>query len=164
MREMKELEDDFETKLQNKKKEKHFAEKPSYERLESVQTNEIDEDFIDKMFRIGKKLRERGREKRKEEDLSFSPESPAIALTKVKIPRDEQVFKEKISQLKPLYGICLKIKSGKRLESEKEKKLEELENERMRVLNKARSADSQEEKENYYSKKEEIDQKIEDLK
>lgn len=162
--EMKKLGDDFETRLQKKIKENYFAESPSYETLDKIKTNEIDEDFIEKIFRTIKEVKKRGREKRKNENLSFNPEAPVVNLAKVDIPKNEREFREKLSQIKPLYETCLNIKWGKKLETAREEKKEDLRMERKLLLRKARSTNSQKEKERYYSRKKEIDEKLKKLK
>ena len=88
-----------------------------------MQTNKIDESAIDRMFERAKQIRTEGVDRMKDENKPYNPVTPVIDIAFATIAKnDEQLFKSKLSQLKPMYETCLMVKTTSALKAEMRRK------------------------------------------
>jgi len=118
---MRGLDDDFETLVFDKKKESNFAQSPQYECLYANRSNQINEQEIDKIFRIVKDVNETGVSRMRDEGRTYPPEAPVIDIVRVKTPLKGELFKQKASKLKHIFQICINIKTESELRQEMKK-------------------------------------------
>lgn len=115
---MGDLDDDFQTAVYAKVKEHNWAERGDYEIRFQRQTNKIDDAGFDQMFASSDRVRGEGKERMRDRSLAHNPITPVIDLAYATIIRgDDQNFMAKLSQLKPLYEICLKVKTAGAIQS-----------------------------------------------
>lgn len=115
---MKKLDDSFETKVSSKIKEIHFAQSPTYDDIFSIKSCEI-ANSIDEMFENVKTIRSRGKERKKIKGTSHPIETPVIDLIYSVFKSDEDIFREKIQQIKQIFETCICIKDSVGLNKEK---------------------------------------------
>jgi hypothetical protein len=116
---MGQLDDDFQTTVYAKIKEHNWSERGEYLVRFQRQTNKIDAAGFDEMFAISDQIRAEGKGRQKEEKLPHNPVTPVIDIAYTTIGRgDDQLFNSKISQLKPLYETCLKVKTDSMIRTE----------------------------------------------
>ncbi|HXQ92714.1 MAG TPA: hypothetical protein VN739_06880 [Nitrososphaerales archaeon] len=120
---MKGLDGDFQTIVYAKVKEHNWSERANYDSRFQLQTNKIDETAIDLMFERAKQIRTEGIDRMRDENKPYNPVTPVIDVAFSTIARDdEQLFKSKLSQLKPMYETCFKVKTATALKAELRRK------------------------------------------
>lgn len=109
------LDDSFLTKVHRKIKRHHWAESPSYEEAFVQQSNQMDyEQFIKLFDVVDKIMNERNLlEKGKKYQLA-----PSIDIVSSEIRREENDVKEKLSKIKPIYEIAVKVRTEEEIEKE----------------------------------------------
>jgi hypothetical protein len=117
--EMGKLDNDFQTQVLVKIKEKNFAHIDGYECKFSVRSNKIDDQAIHQVFNQVDKIREEGTKRLREEKLRLNPETPVLEIAFAIIKQDSNLFKQKLSQMKRMYQICIGIKTAVELRAEK---------------------------------------------
>lgn len=115
---MKKLDESFETKVSSKIKEIHFAQSPTYDEIFLIKSCDI-ANSIDEMFENVKTIRLRGKERKKIEGTSHPIETPVIDLIYCKFRSDEDIFREKIQQIKQIFEVCICVKDSVGLNKEK---------------------------------------------
>jgi hypothetical protein len=70
------------------------------------------------MFLISNSIREEGRHRQRTEHLPHNPVTPVIEIAFTVITRDDELFRQKLLQLKPIYETCLKVKTGSTIRAE----------------------------------------------
>lgn len=125
--ELRQLSNDFKTQVLNKIKETNFAHVDKYDCLLKVQSNRIDDDLVHDIFSKVRTIREEGKRRLEEEHLSLNPETPVLDIIFTIIKQDPVVFKDKLSQIKKMYLICLNVKTSSELKTQK-KRLQQSEN------------------------------------
>ena len=119
---MKNLDDDFQTVVYAKLKEHFWFEKGDHQARFQRQTNLLDEVGIREMLGASSKIRQEGKTRMKEENLSVNPETPVIEIAFTRLDRsDERLFQSKLAQLKPIYETCLKVKTESSIRAEMKK-------------------------------------------
>jgi len=121
---IRKLDDDFTTEVYAKIKDHNFSESGRYETKFKALTNSIDQSSIDRMFNEAKRIREEGTQRMKDELLPHNPVTPVIDVAYVTIPKDETQFTSKMSQLKPVFEISLRVKTTSELRAEEKKRAE----------------------------------------
>jgi hypothetical protein len=120
---MKNLDDDFQTVVYAKLKEHFWFEKGEHQARFQRQTNQLDEAGIREMLAESSRIRQEGKTKMKEKNLSVNPETPVIEIAFTAIDRrDDRLFQHKLAQLKPIYETCLKVKTESSIRAEKKKR------------------------------------------
>ncbi|MGD0406608.1 MAG: hypothetical protein ABSB10_08180 [Candidatus Bathyarchaeia archaeon] len=119
--EMGKLDDGFQTQVLVKIKEINFSHIDGYECKFIAQSNKIDDQVIHQVFHEVDTIREEGTRRLKEEQLRLNPETPVLDITFVTIKQDSNLFKQKLSQMKRMYQICIGIKTATELRAEKKK-------------------------------------------
>lgn len=117
---MKKLDNSFETKVSSKIKENHFAQSPIYDDTFSIKSCDI-ANSIDEMFENVKTIRSRGEERKKIKGTSHPIETPVIDLIYCVLKSDEEIFREKIQQIKQIFESCICIKDSAGLKKEKKR-------------------------------------------
>ncbi len=116
---MQKLDDDFQTVVYAKIKEHNRQEKGDYETSFQRRTNQLDKKEIEAMFEESGRIRERGKNRMKDEHLPHNPVTPVIEIAFSTFDRgDDQMFVSKLSQLKPIYETCLKVKTAASIRAE----------------------------------------------
>jgi len=140
------LNDNYITRLARKIKNNNFAQSPEYETVLEFQTNTLNTTILDELIDLSDKIREEGREIRKQRKISWPPHTPAIYLLRTEIPKTNQDFIDTIKTIKPIYEIILNIKPEKeikRILSKQERQKEDQEKKKYHdfvvLLNKTRS-------------------------
>ncbi len=119
---MRHLDDDFQTAVYAKIKEHNWSERAIYDPQFQMQTSKIDESAINRMFERAKQIRTEGVNRKKDEKKP-NPVTPVIDIAFATIAKnDEQLFKSKLSQLKPMYETCLMVKTTSALKAEMRRK------------------------------------------
>jgi hypothetical protein len=119
--EMSKLDDSFQTQVLNKIKETNFAHVDSYELKFNIRSNKIDNEQINRLFNKIEEIREEGKRRLKEEHLSLNPETPVLDIAFTTIKQNPKVFKNKLSQIRRMYEICLSVKTVSELRAQKKK-------------------------------------------
>lgn len=109
------LDDSFHTIVYRKIKRHHWAESPSYEESFVQQSNQMDYEQFVKLFDVVDKImNERNLlEKGKKYQLA-----PSIDIVSSEIRREENDFKEKLSKIRPIYEISVKVRTKEEIEKE----------------------------------------------
>ena len=115
---MKELDDDFLTEVTVKKKPHHYAQPPKYETDYKVPANKVDDQSITEIFRRVDNIREKGIQEKEMDDKSWPPITPGLDIASKEVDYVEQDFVNAIAELRPLYDVCLRIKTGAEIERE----------------------------------------------
>jgi hypothetical protein len=118
---LKKLDNTFTASVSSKRKENHFAQSPDYDRKLELKSNEIDEKYIKEIFRITTEIRKKGIRLKETWGTSHPIEAPTFQLAYCGFPIDEDIFRKKLQELKPVFEICLHIKKSGELEKEKKK-------------------------------------------
>jgi len=119
---MRKLDDDFETMVYAKIKEHNWSERGDYQRRFQRQTNQLDTAGIEEMFQRSSEIREEGKRRMKEEGLPHNPVTPVIEIAFTTIDRlNDQLYLSKLSQLKPMFEACLKVKTEAAIRAEERK-------------------------------------------
>ncbi|HYB04546.1 MAG TPA: hypothetical protein VED17_08790 [Nitrososphaerales archaeon] len=119
---MNNLDDDFQTVVYAKLKEHFWFEKGEHQARFQKQTNQLDEVGIRAMLTESSKIRQEGKTRMKEENLSVNPETPVIEIAFITLDRsDKRLFQHKLAQLKPIYETCLKVKTERCIRAEMKK-------------------------------------------
>lgn len=118
---LKKLDNTFKASVSSKIKENHFAQSPDYDTKLKIESNKLDEKWIKEIFRITSEIREKGKELMEVCGKSHPIESPTFELAYCQIPRDEDIFRKKLQEIKPVFEACLHVKRSSELESEKKK-------------------------------------------
>jgi len=116
------LDDSFSTEVNRKIKDKHFSQRPEYKQEFLIQSNNLDNGSIDEMFLIVDKIRERGLNLKEVRGTSHPIETPTVKLISTEFQNDDEIFKQKLLSIKPIFETCLNIKTESELNKlEKEK-------------------------------------------
>lgn len=120
---LKKLDNTFKASVSRKIKENHFAQRPKYISLPKleIESNKIDENWIKETFRETSEIRKKGQELMEVRGKSHPIESPTVELAYCQISMDENIFRKKLQELKPVFEACLHIKRSSELEKEKKK-------------------------------------------
>lgn len=114
------VDDRFETRVYDKLKPRNFAQSPEYRRdLSFPHSNQIGDAEIAQLFSRVDAIRQAGVEWRLKDGLSHPPEVPSIDVVCAQIPRDAEVYKSTLEQIKPLFEITLRVKGDAALKSAK---------------------------------------------
>ena len=116
---MLKLDDDFQTMVYAKIKEHNWSERAEYRVRFAERTNKLDKAGFDKMFQRSSEIREEGKRRMREEHLPHNPVTPVIEIAFTTIARgNDQLFLDKLSQLKPIYATSLKVKTASSIRAE----------------------------------------------
>jgi len=115
---MKGLDNAFRIKVNVKKKPHHYAQPPTYETDYEMQANKVDDESISEIFRRVDNIRDKGIQEREIEDKSWPPTTPGLDIASKEVPYAEQDFLDAMTELRPLYDVCLRIKTGAEIERE----------------------------------------------
>jgi hypothetical protein len=115
VRGLSELDNDFMTVIYSKKKTYNFGQSPKYEKDLIYQSRSISEKEIDQIFNRVDEIRVEGIEWKIRDGRRDPPELPAIGIAGVSITRDENCFKRKLEQIKPIYVSTLSVKTQSEL-------------------------------------------------
>ena len=119
---MKNLDDDFQTVVYAKLKVRFWFEKGEHQPRFRRRTNQLDDAGIREMFAQSSQIRQEGKTRMKEENLSVNPATPVIEIAYTTIDRrDVRLFQNKLAQLKPIYETCLRVKTESSICAEKRK-------------------------------------------
>lgn len=119
---MQALDGDFQTAVYAKIKEHSRFEPGEYQIKFQKQTNQLDAEGIDEMFRRSSEIREEGRRRLEEEHLGRNPVTPVIDIAFATVDkRNDQLFLSKLSQLKPIFETCLRVKTAASIRAEQRK-------------------------------------------
>jgi len=121
---LRQLDNDFATAVLSKEKPHHHLQTPEYHEVFKIQTNKINDRSINRLFQCVDEIREEGRTKKAIENSKRIKIFPMLDLAWTRARKNEEHFLKKMSQLKPLYEICLKIRTDSQigLETKKRKK------------------------------------------
>jgi DNA-directed RNA polymerase subunit RPC12/RpoP len=111
LHEITRLEDSFLTKVERKIKEKHFNQSPRYQNEIKIQSNKLDNESINKIFFTVDKIREDGLKLQKARGTSHPIETPRIELTGTSFENDDEIFRQKLISIKPIFETCINIKT-----------------------------------------------------
>lgn len=132
---MRQIEDGFDTFVSRKIKEYNFAQGPKYVKVWRSQSNRIDNKAIASMFKAADRIRERGLRRRNAEAMSHTPETPVIDIVRHVIrPPNVEMFKRQLAQAKPIFEVCLGVRSTSELRAAALRRLEELNRTRPSLL------------------------------
>lgn len=118
---LKKLDNSFKASVSSKIKENHFAQPPVYLTKLKIESNKIDGNRIKEIFKITSEIRENGKRLMEVRGKSHPIESPTFELAYCYIPRDEEIFRKKLQEIKPVFEACLRVKRNSELEREKKK-------------------------------------------
>lgn len=120
------MDDNYNTTIEVKTHKKRWNDTPEYNksRLESINSNKINDEFIEKLFKESQKIREDGKIKKERHQVSY--EGPLIGLARIEIDLNEDDFKRRIKELIEIWKICLLIENNSQIESKLKKKEKEL--------------------------------------
>jgi uncharacterized CHY-type Zn-finger protein len=121
---LKKLDNTFTASVSSKIKESHFAQSPEYERKLELKSNQIDDKIIKNIFQITDEIRKRGIELMESRGKSHPIEAPTFELAYSEFQMNDDIFRRKLQELKPVFETCLHVKRSGELEKEK-KKIEE---------------------------------------
>jgi len=129
LKRLSELDDEFMTTVERKIKDYYFAQTPEYEEDLKFRSNKIDSSSISEIFKRTDQIRYEGRREKEQRGIHWNPVLPHINLAITWTERNEDVFRAKLEQLKPIYEIVLRIKTDKEIKEEetrleKEKEIE----------------------------------------
>ncbi len=120
---MNRVDSDFQTVVYAKLKHHYWREKGEHEERFRKQTNQLEDAGIREMLGKSGEIRRDGKTRMRDEKLSVNPSTPVIEIAFTIIDRkDGELFKRKLSQLKPIYETCLKVKTDSFLRAEKRKR------------------------------------------
>ena len=91
------LDDVYKIRLQRKTKLKHYYEKPKYENVLVLTSNEIDNEKIINLFEKSQELEKEGKEKRVSKNVS--QEYPSLDLVYVCLKNDDAEFSKRIKEV-----------------------------------------------------------------
>lgn len=107
---------------------KYYGPRPEFITETEIQTNKLNETEFQKIIKTCIKIREEGKEHKKLASHESFFECPAINLIAINIDKDVDKLKSVLSDIVPIYKICLDIKSTRDIEegdlSEKIKQIE----------------------------------------
>ena len=141
------------TQVYRKIQDHHQFQTPYYKPVLKIPTSKIDDEFIERMFKLIIQLREEGKEKFRHARVQrkFYRESPTITLAEITIDLDEDEYREKIGELTGILKVCIGVKTDaeikiiKKEETERiKKRLDELEKERIRLIERYYTASTEE--------------------
>ena len=104
-------------KVDRKIKQYNYAQTPEYEEEGVWDTKQINEEIIDTILEIAKKIREQGienRERKRDETgnpKKFYTETPTINLMEADFKLNEEEFKDRISEIFKILSLCLNVKT-----------------------------------------------------
>jgi hypothetical protein len=117
------LDDSFSTRVNRKIKDKHFSQRPEYKQMFLIQSNELNNDSIDEMFLVTDTIRKSGLHLKEIRGTPHPIETPTIELISTKFQNDDEVFKQKLQSIKPIFEICLNIKTKTELNKREKEKI-----------------------------------------
>ncbi|MHB1909341.1 MAG: hypothetical protein ACYCQJ_10805 [Nitrososphaerales archaeon] len=109
------LDSDFKTIVYSKQKQYNFGQSPSYLIDQAYSSRTITERDFDLLFRRVDEIRKAGIDQKLLMNRRDPPELPAIGIARVSISRDENIFQQKIQQIKPIYRATLEVKTDSEL-------------------------------------------------
>jgi hypothetical protein len=116
---MKKLDGDFQTAVYAKIKEHNWSERADYQTKFRSQTINLDKKGIEEMFEESRQIREEGKSGMKDEHKPHNPVTPVVDLAFTTIERgNDPLFLSKLSQLRPIYETCLKVKTAGSIRAE----------------------------------------------
>lgn len=104
--------------LNSKKKARHYAQPPEYQQEFSAQANSVDDETISKIFQMAEVIIRKGIEERHIQGKSWPPFVPQIDLATATVRMSHADFLRAMSELRPLYEVCLGIKTDAEIERE----------------------------------------------
>jgi len=129
LKRLNELDDEFMTTVERKTKDHYFFQTPGYEEVLEFRSNEIDSSSISEIFERADQILYEGRREMERRGIRWNPVLPHINLAITWTERDEDAFRAKLEQLRPIYEIVLRIKTDEEIKDEearleKEKEIE----------------------------------------
>lgn len=123
---LRELDNGFTTSVFSKEYPHHPRQAPIHREVFTMQTNQINDKSISKIFHHVDKIREKGRLKKVVENRRWIQILPTIDIAWTFAKMNDEDFLKKIGYLKPLYEICVKIKTDSQIarEMKRQKKTE----------------------------------------
>jgi len=118
---LKKLDKTFTASVSSKIKENHFAQSPDYERKLEIKSNQIDDKIIKNIFQITDEIRKRGIKLMESRGTSHPIEAPTFELAYCEFQMNEDIYRKKLQELKPVFETCLHVKRSGELEREKKK-------------------------------------------
>lgn len=118
---LKKLDNTFTASVRCKIKENHFAERPVYIHKYEIKSNQIDDKIIKNIFQITDEIRKNGIKLMKSRGKSHPIEAPTFELAYIEFQMNEDIFRRKLQELKPVFETCLHVKRSGELEREKKK-------------------------------------------
>ncbi len=112
---LKKLDNTFTASVSSKIKENHFAQPPDYERKLEINSNQIDDKIIKNIFQITDEIRKRGIELKESRGTSHPIETPTFELAYCEFQMNEDIFRRKLQELKPVFETCLQVKRSAEL-------------------------------------------------
>jgi hypothetical protein len=129
---LQQLDDRYYTTLETKTKKKNYAESPTYSNpILTINSNKIDDKFIEKLFTESERLRKMGKEKREKGLVQF--EGPHIGLVRIEIPMDEEDFKNVIKEIIEIWKVCITIRDDSEIRGSTRKQIKELESQKENI-------------------------------
>ncbi|MDK2825134.1 MAG: hypothetical protein PWQ51_749 [Methanolobus sp.] len=111
LNEITRLDDSFLTKVERKIKEKHFNQAPEYQNEITIHSNKLDNDTISEIFLKVDEIRNDGVNLKKARGTSHPIETPRIELTGTSFKNNDEIFRQKLISIKPIFETCINIKS-----------------------------------------------------
>jgi len=129
---LSELDDGFMTSVERKNREYYYNQTPAYEVDLEIPLNQIDSSSISDIFKRVDQILDEGRLEKKQRGIHWLPILPHLNLAITWMELNEEIFRAKLEQLKPIYEIVLRIRTNKEIRDEETKR------ERERIIEKQR--------------------------
>jgi hypothetical protein len=108
------LNDSYET-IVLRKIRKYRGPSPTYEEELTIQTNKLNDDKFQQIIEKCVEIREEGKKHRKIAKHASYYEGPTVDLLYLEIPKKEDVFKEIMADMIPIFMLCVNIKTDSEL-------------------------------------------------
>lgn len=105
------LNNDWKINIQRKIKEFNYAQTPAYKLEKDWNSNEINEEIIDEIVKLGNNIREQGKEEAEKRKPKYYFEGPSVNLMESEFPLNEEVFKDRIEEIFEVLSLCLNVKT-----------------------------------------------------
>ena len=118
------LDDSFFTKGLRKTKRFYWAEAPNYEDAFVQHSNKMDYEQFKELFKV---IDEISNERKLLDEEKKYQLAPSVDLVSSEVMMEENGFKEKLSKIKPIYDVAIKVRTEEEFQEEREhqKKIEE---------------------------------------
>ncbi len=114
---LQKLDDSFKTWVSTKVKEYNPRQQPDYEPdPDEKRSNQLIGHDFQGLFIRADRIHSEGLDRKRREGKSWLPESPSLTLARTSFKPDPTIFKDKLTQLKPLYEVLLRIRSTGQIE------------------------------------------------